>query len=88
MRMLRWMCDVTTKNKIINEHVRGTVKEAPLTTKKITEKRLTRYENVKRRSALAKKNGRFTSTRKETERKTENQVERLTSVKEIWKVCG
>ena len=37
----------------------------------------------------AEKNGRFTSTRKETERKTENQVESMgLKVEEIWKVWG
>ena len=41
MRMLRWMCGVTKKDKIRKEHVRGS--------KKITEKRLTWYGHVKRR---------------------------------------
>ena len=36
MRMLRWMCGVTKKDKIRNEHVRGSVKVAPVTYK-ITE---------------------------------------------------
>ena len=46
-------------------------------TKKITDKRLKWYGHVKEkgRSARAKKNVRCTNTRKETERKTENQVE-------------
>ena len=39
MRMLRWMYGVTNKDKTRNEHVRGSVKVAPVT-KKITEKRL------------------------------------------------
>ena len=39
MRMLRWMCAVTKKDKIRNEHVKGSVKVAPVT-RKITEKRL------------------------------------------------
>ena len=40
MRMLRWMCRITNKDKIRNEHVRGSVKLAPVT-KNITYKRLT-----------------------------------------------
>ena len=47
IRMLRWMCRVTEKDKIRNEHVRGSVKVA-LVTKKITEKRLTWYAHVKK----------------------------------------
>ena len=48
MRTLRWTCGVTKKDKIRNEHVRGSVKVASLT-KKIAERRLKRYEHVKRR---------------------------------------
>ena len=33
MRMLRWMCGVTKKDKIRNEHVRGSVKVSSLGTK-------------------------------------------------------
>ena len=49
MRLLRWMNGVTKKDKIRNEHVRGSVKVAPVT-KEITEKRLKWYGHVKRRS--------------------------------------
>ena len=66
------------KYKIRNEHVRGSVKVTPVT-KKITEKRLKwyygRYQKGKKTHAM--RNVRCTSTRKETERKTENQVEIL-----------
>ena len=37
MRMLQWTCGVTKKGKIRNDHVRGSVKVAPVT-KKITDK--------------------------------------------------
>ena len=59
-------------------------------TKKITEKRIKWYGHVRRRDEglRAKKNVRCTSTRKETERKTENQVHGKASVKEIGKVWG
>ena len=46
--MLRWMCEVTAKDKIRNEHVRGSVKVAPVV-KKITEKIIKRYGHVKRK---------------------------------------
>ena len=49
MRMLRWMCGVTQKDKIRNEHVTGSVNVAPVT-KQITERRLKWcYGRVKRR---------------------------------------
>ena len=48
MRMLRSMCGVTKKDKIRNEHVRGSVKVSPMT-KKIREKRLKWYGHDKRR---------------------------------------
>ena len=43
------MCGVTKKDKIRNEFVRGSVKEAPVT-KHITEKRLKWYGHSKRRN--------------------------------------
>ena len=48
MRMLRWMCGATKKDNTRNEHVRGSVKVAPVT-KKITEKKVKWYGHVKRR---------------------------------------
>ena len=47
MRMLRWMCGVTTKDKIRNEQVRGTVKVAPVV-EKITEKIMKRGADMLR----------------------------------------
>ena len=48
MRMLRWMCGVTRKDKIRNEHIRGTTRVAQAS-KKITERRLNCYGHVMRR---------------------------------------
>ena len=47
MRMLRWMCGVTRKDKIRNEHIRWTTRVAQAS-KKITERRLIWYGHVMR----------------------------------------
>ena len=47
MRMLRWMCGVTRRDKIRNEHIRGTTRVVQAS-KKITEKRLKWYSRVRR----------------------------------------
>ena len=47
MSMLRWMCGVTRKDKIRNEHIRGTTRVAQAS-KKITEGRLNWYGHVMR----------------------------------------
>ena len=68
------MCGVIKTDKIRIEHVRGSVKVAPVANK-ITEKRLTCYGHDKRREEHhAKKNGRCTSR---NFRKTENQMKSL-----------
>ena len=47
MRMLRWMCGVTRKDTIRNEHIRGTTKVVQAS-RKITERRLKWYGHVMR----------------------------------------
>ena len=47
MMMLRWMCGVTRKDKIRNEHIRGTTKVVQAS-RKITERRLKWYGHVMR----------------------------------------
>ncbi|XP_064112018.1 collagen alpha-1(III) chain-like [Macrobrachium nipponense] len=48
MRMLRWQCGLTRKDKVRNEHVRGTLKIAPASNK-VKESRLRWYGHIKRR---------------------------------------
>ena len=46
MTMLRWMCGVTRRDRILNEHIRGTTRMVQAS-KKITEKRL-KWTTVRR----------------------------------------
>ena len=67
----------SNEKKIKSEHVRGSVKVAPVT-KKITEKRITWYghDEKKGRWAHTKKNVICISTRKDTERKLRQNTRR------------
>ena len=47
MRMLRWMCGLTRRDNIRNEHIRGTTRVVQASTK-IAEKRLKWYGHVRR----------------------------------------
>ena len=48
MRMLRWMCGLTRKDRVRNERIRETVKVGPMG-KKIQESRLRWFGHVERR---------------------------------------
>ena len=47
MRMLGWMCGVTRRDKILNEHIRGTTRVAQASTN-VRENRLMWYGHVRR----------------------------------------
>ena len=48
MRMLRWQCGVTRRDRIRNEFIRGSLKIAPISTK-VKESRLRWYGHLRRR---------------------------------------
>ena len=80
------MCGVTTKDKMRNKHVRGSVKVAPVI-KKITEKRLKWCGHVKRREeghVLRRMLDAPVPGKRRRGRQTTKDGK--TRVKEIWKV--
>ena len=90
MRMLRWMCGVTRKDKIRNEHIRGTTRVAQAS-KKITERRLNWYGHVMRRwRTRTEKSVEGGYTREKEETTTENKMERRVSTRfeKYWTESG
>ena len=91
MRMLRWMCGVTRKYKIRNEHIRGTTRVAQAS-KKITERRLIWYGHVMTRDGehILEESVEGRYTRESEERTTENKMERRVSMRfeKYWVESG
>ena len=92
MRMLRWMCGVTRKDKIRNEHIRGTTRVAQAS-KQITERRLNWYGHLMRRDGehiLRKVFKADIPLREKEERTTENNMERRVSTgfEKYWTESG
>ena len=77
MRMLRWMCGVTRKDKIRNKHIRGTTKVVQAS-RKITERRLkfmvwARHEDGRR--SCSEESDDESDTGEKEERETKDKVE-------------
>ena len=72
MRMLIWMCRVTRRDKIRDEHIRGTTRVVQAS-KNITEKRRPCEENE--RGAHSEKNARCGHTREKKKRATKPKME-------------
>ena len=92
--MLRWMCGVTRKDKIRNEHIRGTTRMAQAS-KKITMRRLNWYGHVMRRDGEhiyteESVEGGYTRQFQKEERTTENKMERRVSTRfeKYWTESG
>ena len=78
MRMLRWMCGVTRRDKIRNDYIRGTTRVVQAS-KKITEKRLKWYgyvSRMKEEHIVRSTNGRCGHTRENKKRVAKPKMER------------
>ena len=77
MRMLRWMCGVTRRDKIRNEHIRGTAIMVQAS-KKITEKttEVVRPCEKNERGAHSEKNARCGNTREKKKKAAKPKMER------------
>ena len=73
--MLRWMCGVTRRDNIRNEHIRGKTRVVQAS-KKITEKRLKWYGQENERGAHSEKNARCRHTREKKKRAAKPKMER------------
>ena len=77
MRMLRWMCGVTRKYKIRNDHIRGTTRVAQASKKDHREKiDLVRTCDEARWRTHTEESDEGRYTREKEERTTENKMER------------
>lgn len=84
--MLRWAGGVTLKDKVRNEHIRGSFQVAPIT-EKITETRLRWFEHVQRRhDGHIVKKCLFMTTQKRG--KGRPRTTRMTNVQKEMNECG
>ena len=84
MRTLRWMCGVPKKDNVRNEHVRGSIKVAPVI-KNTTEKR---PRHVKRREEVHVLRRMLDAPVQERDGEEDSKSGGKTRLKEIWKVWG
>ena len=83
MRMLRWMCGVTRRDKIQNEHIRGTTRVMKRPRKLQKNNIVVRLCEENERGAHCQKNARCGNTREKKTRAAKPNVERCLSKREI-----